>query len=179
MEPRFDQLKDKVEFFNTWDTFPLENLNLQFYVLVVDDVYNDRLVPQKGLLLKLCTVTIRHASACLILPLHNFFTKQIRDARELVLNANLYIFLNSPQMKSMAKFFAQQYFGPEAPRFFELYDNIVADSKFKHLVYDARCSTLNDLRCLSDFARDDEGDEDDFGPIYYVPIKKKKNSAIF
>ena len=150
-QPMFDKFKNRVQFYSTWSDFPLEKLNNQeHWILVVDDQYADKYVPEPDLILKIATVTAHHRKSVLLLPLHNFYSKQLRSCREIVLNCQLYIFLNCPAMRSMLRTFAQQYFGNETPRFLECYDTVLS-RPFAHLIYDARVETPNILRIATNF----------------------------
>ena len=85
-----------------------------------------------------------------------------------MLNSSLYFFFISPSLKSMLNIFAHQFFiGEDRQRFLECYESVLTQP-FKHLLFDARVTTPNQFRLLTDFVPN----ADNVGPVFFVPRKK-------
>ena len=183
-QDRFIPLKDKVTFFSGWNDFPLEWLReKKSYILITDDSYQRKAIPEDDLMLKLATVIIHFTGSCLIIPIHNFFSCQLQNAREISLNSSIYFFLQSPSMLSAVKYFAHSFFAGQSKRFLEIY-MALQNCPYQALMYDARPNCPEHLRLSSHFVPAGERSLDDIddltddqlkerlrhaGPIYYVP----------
>ena len=81
----------------------------------------------------------------------------------------------------MIRAFSHQYFGRETPRFLECYDAVMR-KRYSHLIYDARCSTNDDLRVYTAFVPslydDDDGNDDDVAVFEESPPGTRPPAAV-
>ena len=158
-----------INFFQGWDHPELDvsEMRKKSLILILDDVYQDT-CPK--FLQKCFTQYGNHYNWSVFLLTHFLYTGSIKSFRELNLNSQAHLFTYSPQARSMIKTYGYQYFGKDAKRFEEAYDNVLLDQSYAYLLVD------HGLHCPSQYRLRTRITEEEKPMLIILPNQDNENS---
>ena len=149
-----DVLKDKIHVYRNIPT--LNEINSKFSknskkIIYLDDIYYEALASEAVLQY---FIHGRHSNCSVILIVHNLFFNKGSFARDISLNASLFLFLKNRD-KNQIYYLANQFYGKAtAKNVIDIYDFIVSKYKYPHLLIDASINVKPEIEFRSNIIRD-------------------------